>query len=208
LVSDTRDDIRELLSFAGPQGGVISLALGLGVFTTHRALAQPLVVGSGVDAIMNRGSVRAPVRALVVLFTVDAALTNLQRYLLARSGERLVFGLRRGLISRLLHLPVPDHDRHRAGGLISRVNTETTLLRTALTSSITEALSGAPTLVGAVVLMVLIDPVLLAVALLCVLVAAGSVLASPPACARRARRRIVGSLGSALDETRRAIRTV
>jgi ATP-binding cassette subfamily B protein/ATP-binding cassette subfamily C protein len=209
-VNHTRADIRELLSFARPQSGVIAVALGLGVLAALAALAQPLAVGSVIEAVTNRRPVWSPVGVLVVLFAVDAALSGLQRYLLARSGERVVFDLRRALISRLLRLPVPDHDRNRAGDLISRVNTDTTLLRTALTSSITEALSGALTLVGAIVLMALIDPVLLSVALLCVLVATGSVLAISSGVreASEEAQRSVGALGSALDRALRAIRTV
>ena len=209
-MNHTRADIRELLSFARPQSGVIAVALGLGVLATLAALAQPLAVGSVIEAVTNRRPVWSPVGVLVALFAVDAALSGLQRYLLARSGERVVFDLRRALISRLLRLPVPDHDRNRAGDLISRVNTDTTLLRTALTSSITEALSGALTLVGAIVLMALIDPVLLSVALLCVLVATGSVLAISFGVreASKEAQRSVGALGSALDRALRAIRTV
>jgi ABC-type multidrug transport system fused ATPase/permease subunit len=84
------------------------------------------------------------------------------------------------------------------------------LLRTALTSSITEALSGVLTLVGAVVLMALIDPVLLGVSLFCVLLATGSVLAvsSRVREASEEAQRSVGALGSALDRALRAIRTV
>ena len=209
-MNHTRADIRELLSFARPQSGVIAVALGLGVLATLAALAQPLAVGSVIEAVTNRRPVWSTVGVLVALFAVDAALSGLQRYPLARSGERVVFDLRRHLISRLLRLPVPDHDRNRAGDLLSRVNTDTTLLRTALTSSITEALSGALTLVGAIVLMALIDPVLLSVALLCVLVATGSVLAISSGVreASKEAQRSVGALGSALDRALRAIRTV
>jgi ABC-type multidrug transport system fused ATPase/permease subunit len=205
-----RTGIRELLSLARPQSAVIAVAVALGSLATLAALAQPLAVGSVIDAVTDRRSVFEPVGLLVVLFLADGALSGFQRYLLARSGERVVLDLRRGLISRLLRLPVPAHDRHRAGDLISRVSTDSTLLRTALTSSITDALSGILTLVGAVVLMALIDPILLAVALLCVAVAAGSVLAvsSRVREASEEAQRSVGALGSALDRALRAIRTV
>ncbi len=209
-MGSSKANVLELLSFARPQRGAIAVALGLGVLATLAALAQPLAVGAVIDAVTERSSVWAPVGVLVALFALDAALSGVQRYLLARTGERVVFDLRRALISRLLRLPVPEHDRRRAGDLISRVNTDTTLLRTALTSSITESLSGALTLVGAVVLMAIIDPVLLGVSLMCVLVAAGSVLAISSGVreASEEAQRSVGALGSALDRALRAIRTV
>ena len=90
-MNHTRADIRELLSFARPQSGVIAVALGLGVLATLAALAQPLAVGSVIEAVTNRRPVWSTVGVLVALFAVDAALSGLQRYPLARSGERVVF---------------------------------------------------------------------------------------------------------------------
>ena len=78
------------------------------------------------------------------------------------------------------------------------MSTDTTLLRAAaLTSSLTNALSGALTFLGALVLMALIDPLLLLVALACVVVAASSVLAvsSRVREASEEAQRSMGALG-------------
>jgi ABC-type multidrug transport system fused ATPase/permease subunit len=146
---------------------------------------------------------------LVVLFAADAGLSGLQGNLLGKSGEGIVLDLRSRLAGYLLRLPVATHDGHRFGDLLSRVSPDTTLLRAALTSSLTNALSGALTFLGALVLVALVDPLLL-VALACVVVAGSFVLAVSYRVrqASEEAQRSVGALGAALERALRAIRTV
>jgi ABC-type multidrug transport system fused ATPase/permease subunit len=107
-------------------------------------------------------------------------------------------------------MTIPEHDRHRTGDLISRVGTDTTLLKTALAQSLANVFVGALTLLGAVVLMVAIDPVLFLVALLCVFAATAVVLliASRVREATEEAQRRVGALSAALERVLRALRTV
>jgi ATP-binding cassette subfamily B protein/ATP-binding cassette subfamily C protein len=202
--------LRELLAFARPQRATLVLVGVMGILGTLAALAQPLAVSSVLGAITAGRTVWGPVLLLVALFAADAGLSGLQGYLLGRSGEGIVLDLRSRLAGHLLRLPVATHDGHRSGDLLSRVSTDTTLLRAALTSSLTNALSGALTFLGALVLMAVIDPLLLLVALACVVVAASSILAvsSRVREASEEAQRSVGALGAALERALRAIRTV
>lgn len=210
--------LRELLTFARPQRSVLAMAMVLSLVATVAELAQPLIAGRVIDAVANtgvgagapNGSFRSWAALLVALFVFDAVLSGLQGYLLGRSGEGIVLGVRRSLIGRLLRLPVAAHDRHRTGDLLSRVGTDTTLLRSALTSSLVYAVSGVLFFVGALALMAAIDSMLLLVALSCVLVATAVVFLISTrirAASEEAQRR-VGRLGAALERTLGAIRTV
>lgn len=207
---EPRATLRELLAFAWPRRGTLAAAGVLGILGTLAALAQPLAVSSVIGAITDGRQIWGAVALVVSLFVVDGGLSALQGYLLGRTGEGIVFDLRRTLAGHLLRLPVATHDNHRSGDLISRVSTDTTLLRTALTSSLTNALGGALTFVGALVLMALIDPLLLLVALGCVVLAASAVLlvSSRVREATEEAQRSVGALGAALERVLRAIRTV
>ncbi len=202
--------LRDLVALARPQRTIVAATLVLGAGASLASLAQPLVVGEIVGRLTGGETVRPVVVLLVALFAVSAALSAAQGYLLGRTGEAIVFGLRRRLVERLLRLTVAEHERQRSGDLLSRVGTDTTLLRTALTSSLTNALGGALTLVGAVALMAYTDALLLGVALLCV---AGSTLlvVSVSRRVREANERAqksIGGLGAALERVLRAIRTV
>ena len=202
--------LRDLLAFARPHRAAIAGALVLGLLGALAALAQPLLVGAVLKAVRTGGSVAQPAALLVALFALDATFSGLQSYLMGRTGEGVVFGVRRALVGRLLRMTVPEHDRRRTGDLLSRVGTDTTLLKAALSQSLTSIVVGVVVFVGALVLMALIDPLLLAVALACIAVATAVVLvvATRVREATEEAQERVGTLGAALERALRAIRTV
>lgn len=200
----------QLWEFARPGRKTLYWALGLGVFASLTALAQPLAVGYVIAEVTAGRSLAGPVVLLVALFLTDALLSGTQSYLLGRTGEGIVLGLRRTLVGRLMRLPVPAHDGFRSGDLLSRVNTDTTLLQSALTSSFTNVVSGSLTFVGAVVLMAYLDPLMLGVALVCIFAAASLVIGVSFRVRKvtREAQQSLGRLGAALDRALGAIRTV
>ena len=208
--TDRGAGLRDLLAFAGPHRAAIAGALALGLLGALAALAQPLLVGAVLKAVRTGGSVAQPAALLVALFALDAVFSGLQGYLMGRTGEGVVFGVRRALVGRLLRMTVPEHDRRRTGDLLSRVGTDTTLLKAALSQSLTSIVVGVVVFVGALVLMALIDPLLLAVALACIAVATAAVLfvATRVREATEEAQERVGTLGAALERALRAIRTV
>lgn len=202
--------LRDLLSFAGPHKRTIIGALVLGLMGALAALAQPLLVGAVLKAVRTGGSVAQPAALLAALFALDAVFSGFQGYLMGKTGEGVVFGVRRALVGRLLRMTVSEHDRRRTGDLLSRVGTDTTLLKAALAQSLTSIVVGVVVFVGAIFLMAVIDLLLLAVALACVTVAAAVVLvvATKVRAATEEAQERVGTLGAALERALRAIRTV
>lgn len=201
---------RDLVPLARPYRGALAAALALSLVATATQLSQPLVIRALLGAL-EAGEALAPLVGLVVaLFVVGALAGASRRYLLGRTGERIVRGLRERLGDHLLRLPVAVHDTHRTGDLIARVTVDTTLLREVLTGGPLLVVTGALQFVGAVVLMGLLDPLLLAIALVTISGAVLAVLALSGrvrAASRRAQN-AVGQLSAALDRALRAIRTV
>ena len=107
--------LRDLLAFTGPHRAAIAGALALGLLGALAALAQPLLVGAVLKAVRTGGSVAGPTALLAVLFALDAVFSGLQDYLMGRTGEGVVLGVRRALVGRLLRMTVPEHDRRRTG---------------------------------------------------------------------------------------------
>jgi ABC-type multidrug transport system fused ATPase/permease subunit len=204
------EDLCKLRVFIRPRLGTLAFALVLALVATAAQLVQPLMVSRVIDAVTNGTSVLDPVLILVLLFVADAGISAFGGYLLGRTGEGIVLDLRRTLIGHLLRLPIPAHDRLRTGDLLSRVTTDTTLLRDALTQSVTQIVAGSLTLVGAVTLMAILDPLLLGVALACVAAATAIVLVVSAGVrkATEEAQRSIGRLGAALERVLRAIRTV
>lgn len=205
-----RGQFRRLLSLAMEQRFVLLVALSVSVAVTVVTLTQPLILGRLIDGLSAGSSIRGWVILLLVLFLSAAGLSAWQDYLLGRSGEDIVLSIRSRLVDQLVRMTIGNHDRYRAGDLLSRVSADTIVLRTALTSSITNAVSAVLALVGATILMLLIDVVLFAVTLACVSIALISLLTvfSRVREASEAAQTALGQLSAALDRVLGAIRTV
>jgi len=200
----------QLLPYLTERRGVMVLILVLSVLGAGAALAQPLLVSQVISFVEAGRGLGPLVWALVGLVVVSGLLSGFQHYLLQRTGEGVVLSSRRRLVARILHLPVGQFDVRRTGDLVSRVGSDTTLLRAVLTQGLVEAVGGTLTLVGAIVGMALIDPVLLgltvlvvAVSVLVVVVLSGRIRVA----SRRAQEK-VGDLTAAIERAISSVRTI
>lgn len=202
--------LRDLLPHARPYRLRLGVAAGLSLLGTAAALAQPLLIAATLRAVSGRGSLARPVAALVLVFLAGAAATAARTYLLGSAGEAIVRDLRVRLAQHLLMLPVTVHDRYRAGDLLSRVTTDTSTLRAALTSGPVTAVTGVLTMVGAVVLMAVLDVWLLLLTTGAVLVAGVALgLVIPRARSAGAEAQAsLGALTSILERALRVVRTI
>ena len=192
-----------------PLGKSLMGALVLGILGSLAGAAQPLMVSRIIDTYGHR-SLAFPVVALIVLLTLSALLTSMQQLILKRSGEQFSFSLRSGVIDRMLNLPISVIDANRRGDLVSRVTADVATAREIISQGIVELCSQSITIVVAVVLMALIDPVLLlvvvtvAVALVIISLLLGR--RSRPAAHEQQQR--LGLLAARVDRSLSAIRTI
>ena len=174
------------------------------------SLLTPLLTRRTVDVLGAGQSATVPLGLLVISILIGAALSGVIRYLLERTAQGVVLGARVRLASRLLRLPIAEFDRRRTGDLISRVGADTTLLSAVVTSGLVELASGAVVIVGAIILMAVVDVLLLAVTLTSVVVGVGAVVL----VARRIRplseqaQAAVGSMTASVERVLGAVRTV
>lgn len=141
---------------------------------------------------------------------IGALLEGLQHYLLQRMGEAIVLGTRSRLIAKLMRLPIAEFDARRTGDLVSRVSSDTTMLRAVLTQGLIEAVGGTLTLIGASVAMLVLDPVLFGVTGLILLVSAALVvlLGGRVRKASAAAQKKVGDLSAAVERSITSVRTI
>jgi ABC-type multidrug transport system fused ATPase/permease subunit len=147
---------------------------------------------------------------LIGLVVVSALISGFQHYLLQRTGEGVVLSSRRKLVSRMLHLPISEFDTRRTGDLVSRVGSDTTLLRAVLTQGLVEAIGGSLTFIGAIIAMAIIDPVLLGLTVLVVFVAITivTILSRRIRVASRKAQAKVGELAASVERAISSVRTV
>src|SRR5216683_350115 len=185
-------------------GGVLSLLTGA------TGLALPLVVRALIGDLGHRRSVAELLLLMTGLVVANAALGALGSYVLRRTAESVVLAARHRLVDRLLGLTIGGLDRTEPGDLMSRVTSDTTLLRDVTTGSVVGVVTGSVTLVATLVLMGLMDVVLLGVTVALFSLTALVIGVVVPRIGRAARQAqdSVGAMGAALERMLGAFRTI
>ena len=88
-------------------GRWICLAVLLTLCASALSLAHPLMVKRVIEATTSGGSIGYVLTLLVVVFLAQALVQGLAQFVLSRTGEGIVLGVRLGLISHVLRLPWP-----------------------------------------------------------------------------------------------------
>ena len=205
-----RATFRQLLPFLMEHKRVLSIVIGLSVAGALTSLAQPLVVSRVITLVGESEPLGILVWALVGLVVISAALSGFRHYLLQRTGEGVVLSSRKALVAKMLNLPVAEFDQRRTGDLVSRVGSDTTLLRAVLTQGLVEAVGGTLTFVGAVIAMLYLDPILFLLTALVVSIAVTAVvtLSRRIRVASRKAQDKVGDLTSSVERAISSVRTV
>ena len=205
-----RARFRQLLPYLFEHRGVLAVVIVLSVLGAAASLAQPLLVSQVIDLVGKQEPLGALVWGLIVLVVVSGFISGYQHYLLQRTGEGVVLSSRRKLVGRMLRLPISEFDTRRTGDLVSRVGSDTTLLRAVLTQGLVEAVGGALTFVGALIAMLIIDPVLLGLTVLVVAVSIVVVtaLSGRIRVASQKAQTKVGDLAAAVERAISSVRTI
>jgi ATP-binding cassette subfamily B protein len=192
------------------QKALLTVAVVLSLLGAAVNLAQPLVVGRIISTVQEGKDVMPLALALLVITVSSAVLAGGMYLLLAKAGEGVVLSARTGLATRLLRLPIAEYDLRRTGDLVSRVGSDTTLLRAALTQGLVNGAGSALVFVGSVIAMAFIDLLLLVITLLMISVAIAAIgLASRQlrSATTKAQER-VGRMSASVERALSAVRTI
>lgn len=152
-----RSGWNELVGLLTGHRAAVALAGVLMLAGASLSLAQPLIAGRVVDAVRDSGPVGMLVWVLIAVFAVQIIVDTSSRYVLQCTGESVVLEVRRQLVGHLMRLPVRTVDHTRTGDLVSRVGTDAAALRDTVGRGFVEVAVGALSVVGAAVLMLGID---------------------------------------------------
>ncbi|NRG41660.1 ATP-binding cassette domain-containing protein [Rathayibacter sp. VKM Ac-2804] len=205
-----RASFSQLVPYLLEHRGILSVVVVLSLFGAAASLAQPLVVGQVITRVQDGLDLGPLVWALLVLVVASGLISGFAHYLLQRTGEGIVLSSRRRLVARLLRLPIREFDARRTGDLVSRVGSDSTLLRAVLTQGLVDSIAGSLLFVGAIVAMAIIDWVLLLIIVVVVAVALGAALTlgrGIRVASRKAQEK-VGDLAAAVERAISAVRTI
>ncbi|MEV0678695.1 ABC transporter ATP-binding protein [Actinosynnema sp. NPDC050436] len=201
---------RDLVRVTRGHRGVIGAALGLSLVGGVMGLAQPLLATRTIEDFSHSRPFQVSLVLLTVVFVAEAVITAFGHYLLERTGERIVLGLRRTIVARLLRWPVRRYQEHRLGDLLTRTTSDTALLRDSLAYDLVEAGVGVFIVVGGIAMMILLDATLF----LLVAVIVGTIGGLTTLLLAGIRRSVedaqdnLGGMSAELERALSAIRTV
>jgi ATP-binding cassette subfamily B protein len=205
-----RASFSQLVPYLLEHRGILSVVVVLSLFGAAASLGQPLLVGQVITRVQSGLDLGPLVWALVGLVVASGLISGFAHYLLQRTGEGIVLSSRRRLVARLLRLPIREFDARRTGDLVSRVGSDSTLLRAVLTQGLVDSIAGSLVFVGAIIAMAVIDWVLLLIIVAVVAVALGLALTlgrGIRTASRKAQEK-VGDLAAAVERAISAVRTI
>ena len=160
LPPPTRGELRRLLQLLKPYPGRMVIATIALVFGSLLGLVFPWVMQNLVDTVLQQGDMAELNRitiSLLVIFLVRAIFYYFQVYNLSYVGERLVVDLRTRLYAHLHALSLRYFADRRVGEIVSRLSSDVTLVRSALTNNVATVLSQSLTFAGSLVLMLVLN---------------------------------------------------
>lgn len=176
-----------------------------------------LALGAGLRKLIDEGFAGGDVGllddavlVLVGVIVVLAAASYARFFLVSWIGERVVADIRRAVFDRVLKLSPAYFEVTRAGEILSRLTTDTTLLQVVVGTSVSIAMRNALMLVGGSVLLLITSPKLTGIVFLVVPFVLVPILIFGRRVRRlsRASQDRVADVGSYVDETLSSIRTV
>jgi ATP-binding cassette subfamily B protein len=138
------------------------------VIASASALALPVMFRFVINAIGadNAGSLNTPFAMLFLVALVVAIATAGRFFCITVLGERVVADIRKQLFAHLMHLDMSFFERTRTGEMISRLSSDTEVLRSMLGSSLSIAVRNVLNALGSAVMLAVTSPRLASMALI------------------------------------------
>jgi len=148
--SKTVGPIRGLFPFLRPYRTMVIMAGFALVLTAGLSLALPLAVRRVIDSFSNGSTELLDIyfAAAVGVAALLALGTGLRYYLVTRLGERVVADIRKAVYDRMIGMSPAFFERIMTGEVLSRITTDTTLILSVISSSVSVALRNLLILIG------------------------------------------------------------
>ena len=149
---------RRLLRFVRPYRRNLVLAAAMLILSTVLGLVWPQVVLRVLDAgLKDAALLDELVLALIGVLLFRAAIDGARQYVMAWTGERVIFDLRMEIVRHLQSLSLSFFTRRKTGDLMSHVTSDATLVHGIVTQTIISVLGQILTLVGGLVVIFIMN---------------------------------------------------
>ena len=156
-------NLQRVISLTVPERKQLILASFFLILSTIGTLSFPRAAGKLLDEALHSSTkttvdlahVDRLALSLIAIFAVTALASALRFYFFSRAGERIVSRLRTNLFSSLLFQETAFFDTQKSGELASRLSSDATVLQTAVSGNISQALRNGTIVLGALVMLLL-----------------------------------------------------
>lgn len=149
-----------MISYLSPYKLRLAIAILALVISAALSLVFPAVIQDVVDSVLDEGNIELLNQITLLLLTVFLirSITSLiETYNINYVGEKVVMDLRKALYSHIQSLSLKFFVEQRVGELVSRISSDVTVMRTALTNNVTTLLQQALIMIGAVAIMFVLN---------------------------------------------------
>lgn len=151
---------RRLLRYIAPYKKWMVVSIIALLFSVALGLILPLVIRNLVDVVLidkNRPRLNQLALFLFGVFIIQAIFSFIHQLSLAYVGERAIADIRIALFSHLQQLSLKFYADRRTGEIISRLTNDVSLLQEAITGNLVALLRQFITLIGAAVLLFVLN---------------------------------------------------
>src|SRR5207245_3341338 len=142
---------RRLLVFVRPYRWNLAFAALLLIVSTALGLVWPQVVQRVLDVgLKSPDTLNGLVIVLIAVLAVRAVIDGGRQYLMAYTGERVIFDLRLAIVTHLPSLSLSFFNQRKTGDLMSHVTSDATLVHGVVTQTVIQVLGQVLTLAGGV----------------------------------------------------------
>ena len=154
--------INRVLQLIRPYTYLVVSILVLAAFTVAATLYSPILIGKGVDCMIEKGPVSFPDLKLVLLqLAVVTAISAISQWVMSlltnKMTYKIVDDIRRRVFAHMEILPLRYMDAHQPGDAISRISTDVDQFSDGLLMGFTQLFSGVMTILGTLGFMISID---------------------------------------------------
>ena len=154
--------INRVLELIRPYTYLVVSILVLAAVTVAATLYSPILIGKGVDCMVEKGLVSFPDLKLVLIqLAVITAVSAVSQWVMSlltnKMTYKIVDDIRRSVFAHMEILPLRYMDAHQPGDAISRISTDVDQFSDGLLMGFTQLFSGVMTILGTLGFMISID---------------------------------------------------
>ncbi|MFA7673474.1 MAG: ABC transporter ATP-binding protein [Clostridia bacterium] len=147
---------KKLWKYIIPQKKLLLLCLFFSIITTAMSLVPPYITKMMVDDIIpnrDRSLLSTVVFVLLGTYVIQYAIGAIRAYLLRKSGDSIVAGLRKDIYAKAQYLPMRFYDKTSTGSVITRISNDTSTLQSFMLRITQEVIVQFFLLIGIIVIM-------------------------------------------------------